>query len=388
MNSIRDFLIITWNKYPEEDAGAVRQHAFAKNLSDLGFKPIIIGMGSSTEFDFKEYDGITYASLRYKSNYILFRVLGRLLFSRNLHRILKRLEKDNLAGILLVSGDYNTFRYVKKYSRNNKIQLYHDSVEWYSACEFSRGERDFAYKFNNAINTKIIDSNFRVFSISRYLEEHFSGKGIKSVRVPVILDVSRIDCCKKNTDKKIHFLYAGSIAGKDRLEEFINAISYLDSTIKEKVIFDVLGCTYDQYKSVYGCIDDSILDKHVFFRGRVTREEVMRFLKNADFTILFRLSNERYARAGFPTKVVESLATGTPVLCNLSSDLELYLNDGFNSVIVDKLDPICCADAIRRICSYDPMIIDEMKMNARHTAERYFDRRVYLNAFKDLLFND
>ena len=39
--------------------------------------------------------------------------------------------------------------------------------------------------------------------------------------------------------------------------------------------------------------------------------------------------------AGFPTKVVESLALGTPVITNLTSDLGFCVFDGRNGVILD-----------------------------------------------------
>lgn len=51
--------------------------------------------------------------------------------------------------------------------------------------------------------------------------------------------------------------------------------------------------------------------------------------------MLIRDENLRYAKAGFPTKIVESLACGTPPLCNYSSDLELYLKDRQNSIIAN-----------------------------------------------------
>ncbi len=44
---------------------AIRQHAFSKNIKDLGYRPIIIGMGKTTKFKKKIYDQIEYYSLRY-----------------------------------------------------------------------------------------------------------------------------------------------------------------------------------------------------------------------------------------------------------------------------------------------------------------------------------
>jgi glycosyltransferase involved in cell wall biosynthesis len=67
-------------------------------------------------------------------------------------------------------------------------------------------------------------------------------------------------------------------------------------------------------------------------RGYVCREEVLRLLQDADFSVLIRPTGG-YADAGFPTKVPESLAAGCPVLGNITSDLGTYLIDGQNAVV-------------------------------------------------------
>lgn len=44
----------------------------------------------------------------------------------------------------------------------------------------------------------------------------------------------------------------------------------------------------------------------IIAHGRVSREEVTQALSNSDFSILLRPSNERYTKAGFPTKSVDA----------------------------------------------------------------------------------
>jgi hypothetical protein len=68
--------------------------------------------------------------------------------------------------------------------------------------------------------------------------------------------------------------------------------------------------------------------------GRIPRPQVLEELSKADFTVLMRSEEQRYAKAGFPTKFVESLATATPVIANSTSDLGMYLKDGENGYVV------------------------------------------------------
>lgn len=44
---MRKAVIVTENSYPEGDAGAVRQHAFAKILKQLGYDVLVIGYGKT-----------------------------------------------------------------------------------------------------------------------------------------------------------------------------------------------------------------------------------------------------------------------------------------------------------------------------------------------------
>ena len=380
------FLIITWNKYPEEDAGAVRQHAFAKNLIELGFEPIIIGMGKTTKFQKCKYDGVSYYSLRYASSNLLFRVLGRKFFTLNLKKLINMMEPSTIKGILIVSGEKSTFSFVKKYAKKHQIQLYHDSVEWYSPCEFKAGKKDPAYRHNNNINTKYIDKDYKVFAISTLLEKHFSQRNITTIRIPVIMDVQNT-FCEKIQNETVQFLYAGSIGGKDQIEEFIEAIGMLEDQKRKKVEFNILGITYENYVKSHKSIPDNILGVSVHFKGRVSRNVVQEYLKSTDFTVLLRPAGERYANAGFPTKVVESLTNNTPVLCNITSDLGLYLKNEENAIILPAIDSKSCLYALNKIWDMDKNDFASMRVSARKTALDCFDRRLYLQEFKDLIEN-
>ena len=62
--------------------------------------------------------------------------------------------------------------------------------------------------------------------------------------------------------------------------------------------------------------------------------ELPNLIAEADFTVLMR-PNKRYTNAGFPTKLVESLASGVPVIANLTSDIGWAVRDGREGLKVD-----------------------------------------------------
>lgn len=379
---MKNFLIITANKYPKGDAGSVRLHCFAKMLETIGYVPIIICMGDQTEFSMKTYEGISFCSLRYRKHNLFFRLLGRVLFLRNLKRTISKIDLQRINGILIDSGSEQTFKYIEKFAFTNNIQLYYDAVEWYSPKEFKLGKISREYKHNNNINAIIINKKYKVIAISRYLEKHFNNKHIDVLRIPMIMDVKKISNEKVFLDDDIRrIVYAGSPGGKDHLKELVNALSQLPSVTRDKIQLCIIGINKKQYEKRNGNVPNNVLE-NVVFKGRVSREEVFDNLKNADVAFLLRPEDERYSKAGFPTKVVEALSTGTPVFCNYTSDLQDYLVDGVNSIKIDDCSSEACVNALKRLTTYSKSELKEMTNEARLTAERYFDWRLYLDCFR------
>ena len=379
------FLIITSNKFPSGDAGAVRLKAFADILLALGYSPYVYCMGETTNFKEQIIDDIYYCSFRYPNSSLFWRIVGRLLYDKRLKKYIHNM--GNIKGILVDSGKKKRFVFLNRYAHKHDIPLIFDSVEWYSPSEFKWGTKSLAYRHNNDLNTKIIDSNYKVIAISKYLESNFKSRGIDTIRIPVIMDIQNITPPQhsKVQSSKIKIVYAGSIGRKDHIRELIEAIGQLTEIERERIEFCVMGITKEQYERQFGNLKDGFAGQSVLFMGRVSRDTVLEQLGSADFSFLLRPTEERYAKAGFPTKVVEGLASGVPILCNYSSDLELYLKDGENSIIIEGWSADACVEALKKVLSYSREELDRMRVQARITAEENFDWRLYVDLFEKLI---
>jgi glycosyltransferase involved in cell wall biosynthesis len=119
--------------------------------------------------------------------------------------------------------------------------------------------------------------------------------------------------------------------------------------------------------------------------GRIPREDVLRELSRSDFTVLIRSEEQRYAKAGFPTKFAESLATATPVISNATSDIADYLQDGVNGYLVSACSSEALTVALQKaIClTYEERV--SMQQAARRTAEEYFDYARYKEPLKEFI---
>ena len=72
------------------------------------------------------------------------------------------------------------------------------------------------------------------------------------------------------------------------------------------------------------------------------------------------------------------------MICNLTSDLKLYLEDEKNSVIVQGSTEEAMTSAIRRVLKMDREKINEIKSCARKTAEEEFDYRKWIGTVQRL----
>lgn len=381
----RRLLIISYGKYPDGNAGAVRQHAFAKLYQACGYDIVVIGMGDSTEFSIKEYDGIKYISFRKNPNHTFNKILNWFLYGRRLRKFIKTCDME-FTDILVIKTYFSfVLAWIKRFSKRKGIRLYHDSVEWYSPEEFKLKKYDIAYIKNNRLNTKEIDENFKVIAISKYLFEHYHSRGIDTIRIPVIMDSKSITYEKNIQLDKLVISYAGRIGKKDYIGNIIRGFFLLTEDEKEKIEFRVMGANATEISQITGISRDELERNRntVICMGRISRAEVLKNLQETDFTVLIRDSSLRYAKAGFPTKVVESLMSGTPVICNLSSDLGEYLIDGENAVIVRDMKPESIVEALRLAINIPIEKRKEMHLKARKTAEEFFDYRKYIDIFKD-----
>ena len=175
-------------------------------------------------------------------------------------------------------------------------------------------------------------------------------------------------CPKIVQGNVIKVVYAGSPAKKDYLKECIIAFGNLTNKERERMEFHIYGAD-ENY--VEDCLSEKQIPE-IVAHGRVAREDVTRALAMSDFSILLRPANERYTKAGFPTKSVEAMMNGCAMICNLTSDLGMYLKDEKNSIIVENCSSEAMTQALRKVIKLNRQEINEVKENAAQNCKGIF----------------
>lgn len=363
---------------PDRDAAAQRVLSNGKLLRELGYTVVFCGddpsPGASDDFVRAE-DCHGFPVYQKRKGHSLHD------WARQLADIsaLRRLMCETVGrpdAILLYNHPAAAMSRLRRYCRANRIRLLADCTEWYVA----QGNPLYRLVKNTDTRWRMQGLQPRldgVIAISRYLYDYYVPQ-VPTLLLPPLVDLEdpkwspftevQGDTCR--------LLYAGSPGRgqKDRLATVLQALSLLGDRVRYHL--DILGLTEEEFRQGFGW-GEAALPPAVAFHGRVPHVQAIRQIAGAHFTLFIRESN-LVTTAGFPTKFVESISAGTPVLTNLSSNLADYLVEGKNGYALDISSVESLAQSLQHALSLGAGQVNAMKRYCRES--RCFDYRQFLNS--------
>jgi glycosyltransferase involved in cell wall biosynthesis len=247
-----------------------------------------------------------------------------------------------------------------------------DAVEWYDRTHLPGGRWGPFAIDNELMMRRSLSACDGVIAISQFLGRFISERSNASVLVvPPVLDVKSI-AWKPGLGPLQRLAYCGTPGRKDDLGVIIAALSSVDPD-GSSFEFLIAGPSAEELRQLPGVPD---LPDSVHAVGRLSQEDSLALVTSATWAPLAR-PDRRFAHAGFPTKLVEALAVGTPPIANLTSDLGSYLEHERNSLVLADgtvESAIMALDTARSLSSAD---IADISRRARETAEEHFDFRAH-----------
>lgn len=259
------------------------------------------------------------------------------------------------------------------FCKKQGIPLLLDVVEWYDPRHLPGGALG-PFALANELSMRYVAKKAAgMFTISRYLQEHFTRQGCKTLRVPPLFSFHQARPVQfRDANGMLNLCYAGSPGGKEDIHSVFHGLQLAhDAGIP--FLMHVVGLTASQFAAAFGMQELSIIrnGESVRFYGRVENAEARRIVSSCDFQVLLR-KDERFTRAGFPSKVAESLCLGTPIIGNLSSNLDEFLADGENAIIVSESEANAFCEALTRAAHLPEGKLELMKRAAGVMADKHF----------------
>ena len=259
------------------------------------------------------------------------------------------------------------------FCHRNGIKVVGDITEWYMPSDIIR-------KLDTVLrmqwSNKRLDG---IISISRFLNDYY--KGCNTIQLPPIIDTDELkwkQLVVNDRPDKIKLIYAG-VPGfsKDRLDFIVNGLARVPH---DNLLFNIVGITKEQYIEIFG--DKINVDSlPIVFHGRLSHNNTIKLLMGSDFQIFFR-PNLRVNNAGFPTKFVEAMTAGVPVIMNRISNVEDYLKDGINGIMIENPVESEIHEALDRVSKMNRNDVVQMKANC---IRDQFDYHQYVKELEDFM---
>lgn len=374
-----NLLIITDKSYPYGSAYSSRVRHFVMAFHEMRYKITIISANLNIEeANELNLDGIEYISMDYPQNRVS--QLGIGVANKYIKAMDKVMSSRKYDAIFVNSITY-ALPYICKKAKENAVPVFVEKCEWYDQSSFIFGKYNPYYREYIKEIDSVLPDGYVV--ISPFFEQYYKERGFKTFLIPTILDVKTIECIPHKKNKRICVAFSGSLGnGKEKLGPMAKALDIMGNE-NENYLFEFYGPSEQQIK-------DNIRDDNLYQRvkkcfrinGKIPQKDVYKSIAKADFSFFFR-EKRRSSDAGFPTKLAESLAVGTPVITNATGSIGKYLVNYENGLLIQDLSTKAIIEALHYIRHMDDAEYLKMRINARAVAELNFDYRGYIKGLND-----
>ncbi len=214
--------------------------------------------------------------------------------------------------------------YAKKIDKSIKICLYAPDVPQYmNISDKINPIYKIAKKYDIASITKHMACVDTFVLLTKYMVNYLPVgnkpyKVIEGIVSPNIFETNRYKEFAEIEDGKKYIVYTGSITEKYGVSNLVDAMKYISDTDIFLVLCG-LGDAYQYAKSA------SEKDKRIILLGQVTSSVAAEWQQKATVLVNPRQGTEVYTRVSFPSKNIEYLLSGNPVVAYLLSGMpEIY----------------------------------------------------------------
>lgn len=343
MNSINLVVVGTF-PFPYGMASTKRvQHVIdgLNNYQDFNIRVIILRQSSASNKPIGVFRGTPYETAMTDLIRLKFVFLAPLFLLKAKSAIRRALAHES-SNILYVYGP-PTFDNVMviRYAQRLGFKIIFDIVE--DDETGSRISSSFYHRIKNFYTRRMVRQLPKLANglivISSHLKKKLSNvAGTRPIPIhlhPITIDFSNFKTppVKIDGDGEISLFYAGSFGVKDGVNNLLDAFETLAARYPFLRLIMTGRGSKEVMKPILNRIADSPYSARIVYKGYLDDASYYSILQQVDIPCMTRI-DLAYAHAGFPFKLGEFLATGKPVIASRVSDVEYYLIDKHNALLV------------------------------------------------------
>lgn len=209
----------------------------------------------------------------------------------------------------------------------------------------------------------LMSRSTKVIALTRYLAEDFAPGRPYLVMEGIIdiKDINNLPKRKKDFSKEpMKIVYTGSLEKRYGIKNIVDGFLSIET---KNVILEIYG---------RGDFEDELLsimklNSNVIYKGFVSNNEIIKIQREADFLINARSSEEEFVKYSFPSKTLEYMLSGTPLITTMLPGMpEEYRN---YVIVLDNNEPEVIAKKLNEVLEYTVDECTQLGLKALKFAE-------------------
>jgi len=189
----------------------------------------------------------------------------------------------------------------------------------------------------------LMNKTSKVITLTKYLAEDFAPKKPYLV-IEGIIDESDISSGEKlnnveNTDV-LRIVYTGSLEKRYGIKNIVEGFKLIK---ENKIILEIYGHGDYEEELKEVCLTNN----NIRYKGFVPNKEILKIQKESDFLINARSAEDEYVKYSFPSKTLEYMLSGTPLITTMLPGIPKNYQDYL--LILENNNPKSICEMVEKV---------------------------------------